>query len=153
MTKYLCIGIDPDVDKSGFAIWNKQERKFESIEALALPDMMTRLQELKGQIKIVVLEAGFLDAGNRHVEYIPKGAKIRNPLRYAAQSGERTGANHQRGKDIAEILEWMGIPYRLQKPMSPNLWKEDAEYFKMVTGWPKVTNREKRDAGMLVFNL
>lgn len=150
-TKHLHIGIDPDVDENGFAVWNKPGQNFESIESLNLVDMMRKLHDLRDQIVIVVVEAGWLNKGNRHLNYVPKGVEVRNPLAYAAEAGENTGRNHQRGMDIIEVLEFMGIPYRITKPMSPNNWKKDADRFKKMTGWKGRTNPEKRDAAMLVY--
>lgn len=146
MNRPLYIGIDPDVDKSGFAVWNKPAQKFESIEALGLAEIMSFFQVMKISIEIVVIEAGYMNKGNRHTF---KGQSVAA----AAKTGENVGRNHQRGMDIVEILEWMKIPYRLQKPITPNKWKDDAAYFKTITGWHGKTNPEKRDAAMLVYGM
>lgn len=146
MSAHLYIGIDPDVDKSGFAVWNKPAQKFESIEALGLAEIMSFFQVMKISIEIVVIEAGYMNKGNRHTF---KGQSVAA----AAKTGENVGRNHQRGMDIVEILEWMKIPYRLQKPITPNKWKDDAAYFKTITGWHGKTNPEKRDAAMLVYGM
>ena len=146
MSAHLYIGIDPDVDKSGFAVWNKPAQKFESIEALGLAEIMSFSQVMKISIEIVVIEAGYMNKGNRHTF---KGQTVAA----AAKTGENVGRNHQRGMDIVEILEWMRIPYRLQKPITPNKWKDDAVYFKTITGWHGKTNPEKRDAAMLVYGM
>ncbi len=146
MSAHLYIGIDPDVDKSGFAVWNKPAQKFESIEALGLAEIMSFFQVMKISIEIVVIEAGYMNKGNRHTF---KGQSVAA----AAKTGENVGRNHQRGMDIVEILEWMRIPYRLQKPITPNKWKDDAAYFKTITGWHGKTNPEKRDAAMLVYGM
>jgi len=141
----LYIGIDPDVTKSGFAVWHKPLQKFSSIEALTLPEMLDKLHLLRDNIAIVVVEAGFLNKGNRHTF---KGQSVAA----AAKTGENVGRNHQRGMDIVEILEWMQIPYRLQKPSAKNSWKNDEKIFQKITG-VKGGNPEKRDAAMLVFGL
>ena len=142
----LCIGIDPDVTKSGFAVWHKPLKRFSSIEALTLPEMLDKLHSLRDNIALVVVEAGYLNKGNRHTF---KGQSVAA----AEKTGENVGRNHQRGMDIVEILEWMKIPYRLQKPITPNKWKDDAAYFKTITGWRGKTNPEKRDAAMLVYGM
>jgi len=145
MSAHLYIGIDPDVDKSGFAVWNKPAQKFESIEALGLAEIMSFFQVMKISIEIVVIEAGYLNKGNRHTF---KGQTVAA----AAKTGENVGRNHQRGMDIVEILEWMRIPYRLQKPSTKNSWKNDEKIFQKMTG-VKGGNPEKRDAAMLVYGL
>jgi len=141
----LCVGIDPDVTKSGFAVWHKPLKKFSSIETLTLPEMLDKLHSLRDNIAFVVVEAGFLNKGNRHTF---KGQSVAA----AAKTGENVGRNHQRGMDIVEILEWMRIPYRLQKPSTKNSWKDSEATFRKMTG-VKGGNPEKRDAAMLVFGL
>ena len=141
----LYIGIDPDVTKSGFAEWHKPLKKFSAIEALTLPEMLDRLHAIRDNIALVVVEAGFLNKGNRHTF---KGQSVAA----AAKTGENVGRNHQRGMDIVEILEWMRIPYRLQKPSAKNSWKNDEKIFQKMTG-VKGGNPEKRDAAMLVFGI
>ena len=146
MNRPLYIGIDPDVDKSGFVIWDKEKKALLDVDSATLPEMMTRLLRMKGRIALVIVEAGYLNKGNRHTF---KGQTVAA----AAKTGENVGRNHQRGMDIVEILEWMKIPYRLQKPITPNKWKDDAAYFKTITGWHGKTNPEKRDAAMLVYGI
>ena len=146
MNRPLYIGIDPDVDKSGFVIWDKEKKALLDVDSATLPEMMTRLLRMKGRIALVIVEAGYLNKGNRHTF---KGQTVAA----AAKTGENVGRNHQRGMDIVEILEWMRIPYRLQKPITPNKWKDDAAYFKTITGWHGKTNPEKRDAAMLVYGM
>lgn len=146
MNRPLYIGIDPDIDKSGFVIWDKEKKALLDVDSATLPEMMTRLLRMKGRIALVIVEAGYLNKGNRHTF---KGQTVAA----AAKTGENVGRNHQRGMDIVEILEWMRIPYRLQKPITPNKWKDDAAYFKTITGWHGKTNPEKRDAAMLVYGL
>ena len=146
MNRPLYIGIDPDIDKSGFVIWDKEKKALLDVDSATLPEMMTRLLRMKGRIALVIVEAGYLNKGNRHTF---KGQTVAA----AAKTGENVGRNHQRGMDIVEILEWMRIPYRLQKPITPNKWKDDAAYFKTITGWHGKTNPEKRDAAMLVYGM
>ncbi len=144
--KQLYIGIDPDVTKSGVAAWEKDLRRFRMIETMCLGDLIGYMEDHEHEIALVVVEAGFLNKGNRHTF---KGQSVAA----AAKTGENVGRNHQRGMDIVEILEWMKIPYRLQKPITPNKWKDDAAYFKTITGWHGKTNPEKRDAAMLVYGI
>ena len=145
MTEPLYIGIDPDVTKSGFAVWHKPLQRFSSIETLSLSEMLDKLHSLRDNIALVVVEAGFLNRGNRHTF---KGQSVAA----AAKTGENVGRNHQRGMDIVEILEWMRIPYRLQKPSTKNSWKDREATFQKITG-VKGGNPEKRDAAMLVFGI
>lgn len=150
--KNLYIGIDPDVEESGFAIWNKTEKQFEVITALPLGKLLDAIITKRAGIALVVVEAGWLNTGNRHL-YRKKITKpVKDPLAFAAKTGENTGRNHQRGMDIVELLEWLEIPYKLQQPSSRNIWKDSEPNFKKITG-VRGGNPEKRDAAMLVFQI
>ena len=140
----IIIGIDPDVDKSGFAVWDTEAQDFMFITSKTLHEMLTFFTENKGVISVVVVEAGWLNKPNWHKLAASKSALL--------ETGNRTGRNHQRGIDIVEVLEWFGIPCRLQKPLMPNTWKKDEAMFRKITG-VSGGNQEKRDAAMLVFGL
>ena len=141
ISKYeMFIGIDPDVEKSGFAIWVKKE-KLLSLANLSFFEIFERLNMLKENNKVlVVIEAGWLNKGNWHIA----GAKSR----VSAKIGSHTGANHQVGKQLDEMCEFLDIEYQLSKPTKS---KVKADKFKMITGYQGRTNPEVRDAGMLVY--
>lgn len=143
--QHLYIGIDPDVTKSGVAAWEKDTKRFRMIESMYLGDLIGCLEDHKHEIAMVVIEAGWLNQGNRHTF---KGQSIAA----AAKTGQNVGRNHQRGMDIVEIVEWLRIPYKLAKPTTKNSWKNSEETFKKITG-TKGGNPENRDAAMLVYNI
>ena len=136
------IGIDPDVDKSGFATWDGKQLL--SVSAMSLAEILTELTTEKENIIAVHVEAGWLNKSNWHLH----GAMTKQK---AAQIGNSAGRNHQRGIDIVEICEWLGIPCRLIQPTTKNSWKNNADLFKKMTGWKGRTNPESRDAAMLVY--
>jgi hypothetical protein len=149
----VTICIDPDIDKSGVAIYHN--KKLVSLESLGFYDLMQKLEmikRLKSGSCSVLLEAGWLNKSNFHLEYRDKKGKIvKLNLKAAAEVGRDVGRNHEVGILIAEMCEGLGIPCRLIKPITPNVWKKDAEMFKKITGHKGVTNPEKRDAAMLGF--
>lgn len=137
------VGIDPDVSKSGFAIWDVLKKNLE-LDNLKFFDLFQNLVYLKnryGERVVVIIEAGWLNKSNWHA--VKGGNSSIN-----AQIGQRTGANHEVSKKIAEMCDYLGLPYELVKPTKS---KVNAEYFKKVTGVIGRTNQEQRDAGMLVF--
>jgi hypothetical protein len=147
----MFIGIDPDVSKSGVAKYlPKYERQsfFNSSEQypalelfnLSFFDLLDFLKEKNNSTSIVVIEAGWLNRGNWH--------KTTGSNSINAQIGQRTGANHEVGKKIVEMCEYLGLKYELIKPTKS---KPDAAYFKRVTGFVGRTNQEQRDAAMLVW--
>jgi hypothetical protein len=148
----ITICIDPDILRSGVAIYH--DKKLISLESLGFYDLMQRLEVEKendcGSCS-VLLEAGWLNKSNFHLQYKSKGKTVKLTPAAAAETGRRVGQNHQVGILIAEMCQGMGIPCRPIKPLEPNLWKDSAAVFKNITGYEGVTNPEKRDAAMLGF--
>lgn len=137
------VGIDPDVSKSGVAVWDVLKKNLE-LDNLKFFDLFQNLVYLKnkfGERLKVIIEAGWLNKSNWHA--VKGGNSSIN-----AQIGQRTGANHEVGKKIVEMCEYLQIEYELIKPTKS---KVNAEFFKKITGLKCRTNQEQRDAGMLVF--
>lgn len=132
------IGLDPDIDKSGVAVWDTQKKCFVSIEVMEFFDLLEMLS--KAENSGVHLEAAWLHAkSNWHAS---------KDIYIASRIAKNVGANHQIGKLIETYCIRNKIPHQLHKPESKKL---DAETFKKLTGWKGYTNSEKRDAAMLVF--
>jgi hypothetical protein len=138
----LYIGIDPDVAKNGVGFWYKENKKLE-LENLTFFELFDCLKNLKirNQI-IVIIDAGWLNKSNFHVKGTNKNVN--------GKIGERVGANHETGKKIAEMCDYLGIEYQLHRPTKS---KVNKEVFEKITGYSARTNQENRDAGMLVFGL
>lgn len=152
----IIIGIDPDVEKNGFAVLDTKwksisicEYKFsEVMENLCAYRDAIGAEELRAEDVIVIIEAGWLNKSNWHYRATDTKAKV-------AEIGRQTGRNHQTGILIAEMCEYMGIPYKLVKPL-PKFWKGKdrkitAEEFREITGYKGRTNQEGRDAGLLAW--
>ena len=139
----IYVGIDPDVSKSGVAIWDVLKKNLE-LDNLKFFDLFQNLVYLKnsyGERVVVIIEAGWLNKSNWHA--VKGGNSSIN-----AQIGQRTGANHEVGKKIVEMCEYFEIEHELIKPTRS---KVDAKMFAKITGVIGRTNQEQRDAGMLVF--
>ncbi len=142
--KNILVGIDPDVDKSGVAVWNTTTQTFTSIQDLAFWDVIDFLLTHADSIKQVRIEAGWLIDTNWHTM-----AKLGK--KGIAEMGRRVGRNHQVGLTIVEFCIKYSLPHKTVTPLKNNWWAEDGKKFKQVTGWQGQTNPEKRDAAMLVF--
>lgn len=141
---HAIIAIDPDVDKSGYAI----------VENGTLVDSGTlEFHALLGMLRLnqnhtVVVEAGYLNKPNFH-----KGAKSAAAI---AQTGMRIGANHQTGKLIVHMAKAYSMKVIEQSPLKKG-WKgpdgkityDELAYF--VPGLPSRTNQEVRDAVLLAW--
>ncbi len=149
------IGIDPDVTASGICVWNA---KMQSIEILACKPLFCK--QIKGQCirdgllssllhyssvyrdQIhVIIDAGWLNRTNFH-------SRANESHKANAIIGERIGANHEVGKKIAEMCEYLGISYDLHRPSRSKI---TADYFKHLTGYKLRTNQDMRDAAILVY--
>lgn len=148
MSKIL-IGIDPDVDKSGVAYIgiNKEMQLnnmtfFELFDYLAYAKKVSETMLITANVPIkVYIEAGWLNKTNWHTSGKMNTATV-------AQIGARTGANHEVGRKIAEMCEYLKIDYELVRPTQS---KVDAVYFKQLTKYQGRTNQEQRDAAMLIW--
>lgn len=140
----IYIGIDPDVEKSGVAIWYKQQKKLELYNKtfFRLFDLLKFLQSQNFDI-FMVIEAGWLNKSNWHA--------IKDKSHgFNSKIGERVGANFETGKKIVEMAKYLDIKHSLIKPKSK---KTDSETFNKITGYKLRTNQEQRDAAMLVFGM
>lgn len=139
MTKIL-IGIDPDVDKSGFAMLHGNQMKLSNLTFFELFEELRfyREKEIK---PVVYVECGFMNKSNWHSKF--SGSAAVN-----AKIGERTGANFETAKKIIEMCEYLRIPY---EKIQPKKSKTSGDYFKKITGINTRTNQEQRDALMLIW--
>ena len=154
MNKSIIIGIDPDVDKSGIAIYHKETRKIE-LFSLAFPEMVEFLMEcsINYPDATVIVEAGWLNRSNWHLH---RGDNIRT----AQAKGNHAGRNHETGRKIVEMARHYGLNVVEQKPLR-KCWKgKDGKITheellclpdidkKTI---PNRTNQEERDAALLAL--
>lgn len=155
----IIIAIDPDVDKSGVAVWNDDLR---SIYSLSFFDLQEKLLSMSINTSlIVIVESGWLNKSNWHSKIYPSGyyssGQIASIQAQASKIGEKIGANHQVGKIIVELCRYFGIEVIEQKPLA-KIWgkgkdkisHKELDYF--VPNLPKQTNQEERDAVLLLWN-
>ena len=154
MKKRFIIGVDPDTDKCGVAIWSTE--KFDFIDIVSLPfwdliwflsngvlikDKKTAIHYNNFQENIFVrIEAGWLvEKSNFHEQ---SGALQREKM------AKNVGMNHEVGLLIEQYCIRYAIPHELIEPQGMKL-KSTA--FRNITGWMSQTNQDNRDAAMLVF--
>lgn len=146
------IGIDPDVEKSGVAVFLRDNEKRRGVPIkgqlelanMGFFELYEYLHKCKKNSKNansfrVYVECGFLNRSNWHKN---NGSNAVN-----AQIGQRTGANHEVAKKICEMCDYLGLDYEKVKPTNSKV-KHDS--FKKLTGVIRRTNQEQRDAAMLL---
>ena len=153
------IGIDPDVDKSGVAFLDCTTKKLK-IMTYKFADTLDYLRRVKREAEVtnthfmVVIEAGWLNKAHWHLT-------AKDTKQMAAAKGNYVGRNHETGRKLAEMCEYFGIPYCLQKPLSlksggMNIWnskdgKITHEELASFTGITQRTNQEGRDAALIAW--
>ena len=138
----MTVGIDPDCSLSGVAEY-EPETKYFHIQKMGFFQLYEYLKENRERIALVRIEAGWLnEKSNFHYS---RGQ--------SKQAGERiaknVGANHETGRKIAEMCEYLSIEYDLVRLVG----SKDIDHFtfKRITGFIGRTNQDMRDAGMLVY--
>lgn len=137
------VGIDPDINKSGFAI--TIDGALVRVEARTFFDLCEMLNSAHniakdaGALLAVTIEAGWLiKKQNWHPA---QGRGVRDKI------AKNIGENHAAGKLIARWCDEAGIPYELIPPRG----KVNSGRFKRLTGWDGRTNQDMRDAAMLIW--
>lgn len=135
----IIIGIDPDVDKSGFAIFltDNQQLILSQFDLQDLFNQFLKYQHTHQDKILVRLEAGHKVKSTWH-----KGG---------IGMAKRVGSNNEIGRQIEKFLIKNGIQHELVKPFGGS--KVNHETFCKITGWDikKKTNPETRVAGLLAF--
>ena len=109
----LTIGIDGDVNKSGVCVWKKSTKTIELL-TLTFFELFDYFRENKNNIELVKIESGWLNKkSNFH------GSKNNQT---AARIGSHVGANHETGKKIVEMCQYLELQYREVKPPKKT-WK------------------------------
>jgi hypothetical protein len=139
MSKIL-IGIDPDVEKSGFARIEGDQLKLDNLSFFDLFEELKFYKER--EIKpTVYVECGALNKSNWH-------SKEGNSSKWNSNIGAALGRNFETANKIIEMCEYLKIPY---VKIQPKKSKITNEYFKSITGLSIRTNQEQRDAMMLIW--
>ena len=134
----LIIGIDPDVDKSGFAIYSHEQKELK-LAQFDLSDIFFELSTITMlHTALIRLEAGH---------------KIKKTWqRRTVGVAKDIGRNNEIGSQIEKYLVKNNIPHELVPPFGGSQVNHDL--FCKITGWDvkKRTNPETRVAGLLAFN-
>lgn len=165
MSKYdLIIGIDPDVEKSGFCILNTISKTVE-LRTLCFSELLCSISNLSASCDIkVIVEAGWLNSksdfrlnGNGR-----KMITIQEAL-MATKIAKNVGANHETGKKIVEMVKHYGIECIERTPLALR-WGSDhkskisnPELMQVLdrNGFTysfKTSNPEQRDATLIALS-
>lgn len=147
------IGIDPDIEKSGVCLLNRenQEVVLSNLEFPPLIDYLCRTNDEireQGKTLAVVVEAGYLNKSNWHLTR-------RDNARTASTKGYYVGRNHEVANCIIKTCLYKGIDTIEFKPLN-KFWKGadgkiTHEEIANFVGVPPRTNQETRDATLIAW--
>lgn len=132
----IFIGIDPDIVKSGYAVYDKSDKSLQ-IYNKTFPEILEDFAAWNCPIHVVIEAGWHIKKSNWHKA---QGNYVREKI------AKNVGENHAVGKLLAEYCQYNNISYELVKPKG----KVNSKYFEKLTGI-KRSNPETRDAAMLVF--
>ncbi len=138
---YITIGIDPDIDKCGVALYSKQAGITLSMLHLWEVFDVIRAVHADGYLRYVCIEAG-------HKEKKSNWHKS-NSAAIAQAIGRKVGLNNAIGRLLEDFCKEQGFPYELAPVAGYS--NVDAKRFEAVTGYKGRTNPETRAAGMIAF--
>ena len=148
------VGIDPDLTKSGFAVYDRVEKRLVECTTVSFTGVQW-LIEKKYPGCFVRLEAGWLIAkSNWHLSRA-LGAKY-SPItaqRIAERQAKNVGENHAVGKLLNEWLTEKKIPFELVKPFGATTFFKDRKVFKATTGWEARTHNDGRTAAAICWGV
>ena len=153
-TRHYFIGIDPDVEKNGVAIVEKETRHLECA-ALTFAQTLDYLQwvakraaESGASVKVYV-EAGWMNRTNWHLKKWDNRGQV-------VAKGVSQGRNEQVSRLLGEMCEAYGMQWQFLKPFR-KVWngkdrKITHEELCAVTGLVYGrTNQEMRDAALIAW--
>lgn len=132
------IGIDPDIDKSGYCL--VIDKQIKDLTCLTFFQLLEKIHYYKTACAnlTVYIEAGHLEKKSNWHAAVGRGI--------AEKIAKQVGKNHAVGILIEQFCKIKGIKYELIKPKK----KIDSKTFCALTGIKK-SNQETRDAAMLVI--
>lgn len=146
MADNYIIGVDPDADKHGVAIYkNGKLIDLRMMQATEIIEYVLPLEPLGGNSVIFSIE----DVMANQFVYTRNQKQSK-----AAQSkvAMHIGRCQQAQVELMRWLQYHQIPYQLHKPQKGN-WSDKRMIFENNTGWTKQSNADTRSAAFFGFIL
>lgn len=135
-------GIDPDINKSGLAVFDRKEKAFQCLKCVHSDDLKEILLSYAPDSVLIVVEAGWLNPGMWHGKDT-QGWDGRKAKAYGAAIATQVGKNHHVGQSFLTYFSDRHYQTDTYRPASAK-WK--APFFKRQTKLTKGHNQEIRDA-------
>lgn len=155
---HYSVGIDPDLEESGFAIWDRLKKRIVHAGKYEFSALIDAINSLDPASHDIALDAGWLNPkANYHTVEIPlrlRGESVPQSVRNKYMAGvreeiaNRVGQNAGVGLCIQNYLTAHGFSVR---PIKPVTAKWDRKMIKLQTGYDKPANEDVRDAIRLAY--
>ncbi len=146
--KRYVVGIDPGV-KTGFAVWNRDEKAFEWIETSTFWGVFFRITEssvFKPVNTHIVIEVAHHAPTFKHLK--AEGQNKDTLSKIARNVGQVT----REAQLLVEGFRRLGFTVSEQKPLGKaKNAADDRAQFERLTGWTKQTSQHARDAARMVY--
>jgi hypothetical protein len=134
------VGIDPDADRHGFALYQDGN----------LLECTT-----KTTVEIVLFASQFGGSVLFSIENVMANSFVYSRNKKSTKQAEckvslSIGRNQQAQAELQKWLDYYSIPYVLHKPQSGN-WKTDNEACERITGWTNRSNDDSRSAAFFGY--
>lgn len=138
----IVIGVDPDSDKHGVAIYKKGQ--LHDIDNCRLTDFIEFLPEMMATDNVVFVIEDVCSKNAVYKQRLTGKAAIDRSM------GRSLGLVQQSQKELMRLLDWYEIEYYLLKPQKGN-WAKNKKEFERMTGWTKRSNEDNRSAAFFGF--
>lgn len=147
MRKTLIIAIDPDADKSGVAMLDRDTRTIHG-STMTFTELLQTLAMTPKDAKVLI-EAGYLNQSNWHITHATSPRK-------AAAMGQAVGRNHETARKLVDVCRFYSLDVEEVRPLR-KIWRgrdgkithDEITQFMQL---PNRTNQEVRDAALIAWN-
>lgn len=138
------VGVDPDSDKHGIAIYSNG--KLLTLAEWALPEVIKFIVDYEGY----GFEGVLFSIENVMFNNFIYGRNENRSKKVQSEIARRTGRCQQSQVELVRMLEHHGIKYQLHKPQLGN-WAGNKPLFEKVTGWQGRSNKDTRSAAFFGY--
>jgi hypothetical protein len=135
------IGVDTGVN-TGYAVWDRSQRKYLTIKSLKIHSLIITLF-------LLITDKGYKD------KFYVLAEDARKRKWFGDNSQAKligAGSIRRDGSILEDFLTDYAIPHEMIAPRK-GMTKWNDEYFKKMTGWNERTNSHSRDAACLIYGI
>jgi hypothetical protein len=142
------VGIDPDVERHGFALYTDGNL----VECTTKTTIETVLfaSEMRGSFAGVMRGSVLFSIENVMANSFVYSRNQKSTKQAECKVALSIGRNQQAQAELQKWLDYYSIPYVLHKPQAGN-WKTDKEAFEKITGWTGRSNDDSRSAAFFGY--